>query len=290
MSAPGIENYRFGQKNNWRRRVWNEISKRVKDKKDARILYLAGEQNLDALVAKEKGYDPRNMIAIEIDKKRTESLRKQGVTTICGSIMDVLHAWPEKHKVDVVIADFCFGFESSSIDIYDSLSSPALVDSVVLINFQRGRDKSTNPIRKYFNGLAMCELKPNGEAKELFHPKHRAGQFLMFHAWETVSTVFCRNPSGETIDFNPEILNDPKNCLLIGKVFQAMNAEFFSYKSNRVYMDSAVFSHCLHISSKESRSLITKVGGWKNNLQPHNESIKRQITAALAVQSRRKSL
>lgn len=290
MSAPGIENYRFGQKNNWRRRVWNEISRRVKDKKNARILYLAGEQNLDALVAEEKGYDARNMIAIEIDKKRTESLRKQGVTTICGSIMDVLHAWPTKHKVDVVIADFCFGFESSSIDIYDSLSSPALVDSVVLINFQRGRDKSTNFVRRFFNGSTIFYQSPNGDIKEAFPPKHRAGQFLLFHAWETINTVLTGKSSSEKIEVDSEMLKNPKHCLMIGRIFQSMNPEFFSYKSNRVYMDSAVFSHCLHISSKESRSLITKVGGWKNNLQPHDENIKRQITAALAVQSRRKSL
>jgi hypothetical protein len=290
MSAPGIENYRFGQKNNWRRRVWNEISKRVKDKKNARILYLAGEQNIDAEIAAQKGYDPRNMIAVEIDKRRTKELRKKGVNTICGNLMDVLHSWPDNHKVDIIIADFCFGFESSAIDVYDSICCPPLVDAVVLVNFQRGRDHSTNRIRSLFGKQRFQTVNHKGGKKEEFTHKHRAGQFLLFHAFETVNTMFFGEKDKDGIIYGDSaLIDDPYFMNLVSSQLSKMNARLYSYKSGRVFMDSAVFSHVIAATPDHCREILDKANGWVKKFKPIDQSIRRKIIAAIAVQSRKAS-
>lgn len=275
MSKPGIGNYKFGQKNHWRRTAWNEIASRVKDRKNARILYLAGEQNLDSQVAEQKGFRKQNMIAVEIDKERTASLRTNGVNTINGDLMDVLFNWPWKHKVDVIVADFCFGFEAKSVDLYDSLSSPALVDAVCLINFQRGRDSSTNELRDFMGVEGVYSGRSDGELKEVASVKHRAAQYLRWHALETVEAC-----NGESLfGMNKKILES----LLLTK----MSPRFLSYRSGRIYMDSAIFNHNLSGIDEEFREMFSETDSWSERYKQYDSAIRSRITAALAVQSRR---
>lgn len=275
MSKPGIGNYRFGQKNNWRRTVWNEMASRVKNRRDARILYLAGEQNLDSEIAEQKGFRKQNMIAIEIDKGRTASLRANSVNTINGNLMDVLYNWPHKHKVDVVVADFCFGFEAKSVDLFDSISNPALVDAACLINFQRGRDSSTNELRKMLGGNKVFTPTADGDIQEVASEKHRAAQYLQWHALETVRA--CNADSILGIETNA----------LVSMLLTRMKPRFLSYRSGRIYMDSAVFNHSLCGIDDGLRSLLTKADAWQKRYAEDDPAIKSRITAALAVQSRR---
>lgn len=289
----GIENYKFGRKNNWRRTVWNEICRRTKNKKNARILYLAGEQDLDREVAKQKGFDVRNMIAIEMDSSRAQKLRTKGVTTICADLLDVLYCWPPKHKVDVVVADFCFGFEMKCIDLYDSLYNPALNQAACVVNFQRGRDKSSNQFREYLGQPAAQGV----EVIDGLTMKHRAWQFLLYHAIETAE-VFLRGPDRvyrrekdkTTTMVTHDIKSDMEFAKLVGSAIQNMNPEFYSYRSGRIFMDSAVFSHGSGNQPRKIRRLMAKdflsgAGQWAER----NKELQRKIVAAIAVQSRKKA-
>lgn len=134
-------NYKNGQKNNWRRTMWNVVAKEITDRKTALILYLPGAADLDRSEAIRRGFKPANMIAVERDAEVAEELRNKGVTTIRGKLNAILENWPERHPVDVVIADFQCGFNNdTSRTIEILMTSPAFDGAVVVINMQRGRD------------------------------------------------------------------------------------------------------------------------------------------------------
>jgi len=145
MALSGAEiSYISGQKNNWRRWMWNQVKERLpknKTAKDCLVLYLAGRENADLEEAKRRGFLPANMIAVEADKDVARSLRQQGVTTIAGNVVDVLNCWPLEHKVDVVILDLCAGLGLDMIRrVQAGLMQPCFVGAIVSINLQRGRD------------------------------------------------------------------------------------------------------------------------------------------------------
>lgn len=91
----------------------------------------------------------------------------------------------------------------------------------------------------------------------LDEPKHRAFQFLMFHALDTMSvvggalrgvtqplTLENRPQSKKPLLFmtKGDYMYEEWKVFVMG-VFQGMNPKFFSYMSGQVSFDSAVFSH-----------------------------------------------
>lgn len=274
MAKNGIDNYKFGRKNNWRRTVWNEIARRTNNKRNSRILYLAGEQNLDAEVAEQKGFDRRNMIAVEMDAERMKKLRQSGVTVIHENLIEVLNSWPNNHKVDVIVADFCFGFNSDAYELYDMLQNPALVDSVLLVNFQRGRDPSTNSLRNFLDQVGGSEIIN----------KHRGKAFAYAHAWESAQVLVTGKDSGwdKGRFFKSSLGNDPRFNYFFGLNQKLMNCSFYSYKGSRVYMDSVLLQHIARHVPKEKRLPYEQL--------EQSKEIKQKCIAALAVQTRRKRL
>lgn len=139
-------NYDFGNKRQWRRWAWNCIAERTPDRKNALVLFLAGESAFDIEAASAKGFQPCNMLAVERDAKTIAKLRKSGVLTIEGDLVAVLTAWPNARPVGVVVADFCCGVQKSLLDagLHVLHALPHLADSVFAFNFLRGRDPSFN--------------------------------------------------------------------------------------------------------------------------------------------------
>lgn len=147
-------NYKFGAKNQWRRRLWSQIADVTKNRKDAVVLYLAGPQDLDREVAVRHGFSPANLIAVDADRAVVAALRKRGSTAIYGRLDDVMANWPADWPVSVVLADFVSGLHFHvlrSILIWSF--APQFKSGVMAVNLQRGRDEI-----RYTNGDVMSFL------------------------------------------------------------------------------------------------------------------------------------
>jgi len=144
MSKGSQFDYRFGNKAHWRRTVWNQIERRVSNKKEAIVLYLAGENNYDKAEMVKRGFCPHNIIAIEKDAVVVEKLRNNKQLCVKGDVGYVLNNWPADKAVSVLFLDTCgTANKKIVISIFDALSSnPAFTETVVLLNFMRGRDKN----------------------------------------------------------------------------------------------------------------------------------------------------
>lgn len=287
----GIENYKFGQKNNWRRSVWNELARRTQDRRNARILYLAGPQDLDAIVAAQKGFSAGNMIAVEGNEQRAAQLRIQGRNTICANIADVLFSWPKRHDVHVINADFCAGLTIDAIDIVDAMSFPALSQSVAVINMQRGRDAQSNSVR------TLLRKAEDAGAASTLDMKHRGFQLLFLHSLELafVAVMGHQLRGGNGCMIPDGLMEDEEFIGLVDMFIQSYHPRFFSYKSGRVRMDSVVFQHPGKSYGREAYEQFLRQSGEVidiKNLEskPKRDDIHRKAVAAVAVQSRRNNL
>lgn len=150
MASDGAsKDYKFGQKNNWRRAVWNDVLSRTKGREKREcILYLAGPQDLDRTVAMSKGVPGVNLVAIDRAGANVTRARKSGGVAIQGDIHDVLWNWPESRPVCAVLLDFCCGLEVSAAFAMEAvMTRPSMRGVVMMANFMRGRDPSTNKLR-----------------------------------------------------------------------------------------------------------------------------------------------
>lgn len=143
MSGENFD-YKFGNKNNWRRWVWNRIVERLAvPPAEAVVLYLAGQQDLDREIAIQRGFKGHNLIAVERDELVAAQLRKKGVLTIQGEFGDVLQFWPLGHEIHVVFGDFC---SDMTLKLWTAITLTAFLaytkNAVLAFNFQRGRDQT----------------------------------------------------------------------------------------------------------------------------------------------------
>ncbi len=266
MSAGATKEYKFNTKNNWRRWNWNRIGDffTVHERKSKTILYLAGESNLDAEIAAEKGFNPKRMIAIERDKHVTRALRDNGVTTINGDFFDVIRNWDD--YADVVIGDFCCGLSDTAIGrIGDLAFNPNISKAVLSFNFLRGRDASTNEVRAELNEWVKTETKHRGE---LF-----MSAFGRCVAWALEGEIVVQTTAGledkRNIGHHIGNIVDRSGDVIINDL---MRPKSFSYKSGALSFDSVVF-----------RNPFLMVCGW----EPPKSAISRNIVAARAVMARR---
>jgi hypothetical protein len=161
MSLRGSErNYRFGQKDHWRRTLWNEILRRTAGReKTEPILYLAGPQDLDRWVAESKGVPSQNLIAIDTKQSNVLSVKRLGLPAIDADAQELLVAWPHSRAVCGVVLDFCSGLEEKVMwrTLSALLRSP-FSGATIGINFMRGRDPSTNEYRDIIarHNLELC--------------------------------------------------------------------------------------------------------------------------------------
>jgi len=277
----GLNNYKFGQKNNWRRTIWNEISRRVGDTKDAIVLYLAGEQDLDRKVAIEKGFKSDNLIVVENDKVIVKKLRGQGKIVIHADMNDVLFGWNDKGPiVDVIYGDFCSGFEPRTSEVHDVVSQKIpFMDSVVMMNFQRGRDPRSNNARSLCDEISLPE----------FH-KHRGYQFLMTNCIELLNiakfgTLFVYGKEGRPSPGSKIRIKEPSamDRIILERIFNTHGPILYSYKSGVLTMDSIIFQSHMRNSKTITRKMIAaampKCEGDKI------DRAKKQVAAALAIRT-----
>jgi len=141
--------YDFGQKRHWRRTLWNQIAERVSMvKTGGPKLYLGGMEDHDRRVMGEKGIV--DSILIDRDRRVVDEARKGGKLAVRADLLSVLGSWPKTPAVRVLVGDFCGGLSLGRLQalVRSLLLVPALRGTVVAFNFLRGRDATTNELRK----------------------------------------------------------------------------------------------------------------------------------------------
>lgn len=165
-------NYDYGNKRQWRRWVWNRIAERCENRRDALVLFLAGEEAFDVDTALERGFRATNMVAVERDKRTVEQLRKKGVLTIEGDLVEVLKTWPMDRPVGVILADFCCALEESVHCAFADIdTNPSFWRTVVAVNLQHGREQTGKAWRDF-----VYNARPSDEWS-----MHRGVQLLGTH-------------------------------------------------------------------------------------------------------------
>lgn len=160
--------YKHGRKNQWRRRSWREIAKRVENKKDARVLYLAGRQDLDRSVAIKKGFQPDNLFAVDNCPGVVEELRKRRCNAICGDVFDVAIAG--RDFFNVLYLDLTGGVSLKLHVFFELLILSSVVDRVVLLNLLNGRDRYSNKFKEVYKDEVKCRAElAYGFLLKLFH-------------------------------------------------------------------------------------------------------------------------
>lgn len=149
--------YKFGNKNNWRRWAWNRVMERLQvPNEDATVLYLAGRDNLDGEICLSHGFRQENMLAVEAESESLSELRQNGVLAIDGDLFDVCRSWRSDGNVHVVWADLCGGLSRRVLDECMKISLLRhLGDTVFMFNMLRGRDASSNEVRHDRNKRAL---------------------------------------------------------------------------------------------------------------------------------------
>lgn len=327
MAAGARKNYKFGQKNNWRRTVWNEVLRRTNGReKDEPILYLAGPQDLDRAIALEKGVPSQNMIAIDLSAENVAAVREKKVPAVAADIHDVLRSWPKNRPVCAVILDYCSGLTPANIDVYDMFEREPLRNAVVLVNFQRGRDSFTNAIRQ---ALTECETEESfargehswpmppchmvgGAETFVLSEKHRALQFVALHAIETWQAItkscvvgFSKErwrralrAVGADYDVDGAIAagyseEEQHEFLTMSwfiwanRIFKALRPTFFSYKSGALTFDSAVFQHLARGINVAPSQVREMFEADVVGRFTSDQQTARQISAVLAVRTSR---
>lgn len=236
--AGSSKDYDYGQKNNWRRAIWNEVLRRTAGREKVEpVLYLAGPDDLDRAVAISKGVPNQNLIAIDRDVSNVLAVRDRQSPAVSGDVIDVLGSWPDKTPACAVFLDFCSGLEAGTWGVYDLFERKPLRNAVVAVNFMRGRDPSLRGLRELLDQTGLCPSK------------HRARQFLYSHAFEiaVMAIEMMRgqpNPSkGGMIHLwwpaDPMVAEFMRS--MITTEVERMEPRFLSYRSGPLVFDSAVF-------------------------------------------------
>jgi len=244
--------YRNGRKNNWRRTIWNDVLHRTAGReKNELILYLAGPQDNDRAIAVSKGVPDKNLIAIDETKRNVVRLRGLGHSAVCADAIDTLWSWPHNRPVCAVLLDFCAGLVESTAGFYDAFQNPALNNAVVMVNFMRGRDAWSNPMRQAMRDAELFAPLAAGEAageslRGVSGPEHRAFEALLFNCYDWLCW------GNATLDGQPCIPRpetDNQRIALVWVVWGLMgqhDPSFYSYRSIGrrgavLVFDSAVF-------------------------------------------------
>lgn len=190
--------YKFGNKNNWRRWSWNRVRALIEHPSKEIVIYLAGAGDLDREVAIQKGFRGNNLIAVENDEAVLKTLRDKKVLTISGDLLDVLEAWPtaSERSVGVIFADMMHGLEKDFCARFSQLFlHPAFKKTVVVCNLMRGRDQSSKRLRDYM----VASIRRNPSRLNGLSQLHRG---VAFHS--AVISGFYYKMVGLEVEKRPE--------------------------------------------------------------------------------------
>lgn len=152
MSNGSAFDYGFGAKRHWRRWIWNRISERIPNKRDAICVYLPSSEDNDRPIAIAKGFRDWNLIGVERESDALRSARAKGSLVIQSDFFDAVEVLANKRDVSVVFGDFCSGLNGQfTADLAHWFCNPRLRNAIFAFNFMRGRDPKSNEVRQKFS-------------------------------------------------------------------------------------------------------------------------------------------
>lgn len=288
MMVGSTKDYDFGQKNHWRRSLWNSILNRTEGRhKHLPVLYLCGPQDLDRPIAASKGVPHQNLVAVDISKKNAERVRSEGHPSLHADIADVMESWPSTQPIAAVVLDLCGGLTNVVCDLATANFRSVFSGSVVALNLLRGRDAISNGYRERVVNFA------EEEGIELFDTKNRSRMALILYTSYVGQCLFGRGV---------ESLPRPQYEFLAKLLSHIMKPQFFVYRSGKLIYDSVVFktitigdgemvtSEYNRLKPNHAPSLQMKCW-WKEDnfesLLEVDEYLRRRVVAMLAVRTRR---
>lgn len=249
--------YKTPRKNHWRRMTWNEISRRTKNRKYAQVMYLAGEENLDPGIADGKGFNPKNFVPVENDRRALKALRAAGTNVVNATLSEAVFSFGE--KIDVLHADYCCAINDEIASLISAITwSPSIQPgTTVCVNLQRGRDQ-----KKYMDHiLRLQDWIATGWGEDA-DKKHR-GLLFMFMLYDKMMSIM---PHDE--EDRPALLN------LINRSFAPKYTSYKSDKSSRgLRMDTVVFTW-------PEFSKDYGVGDCIKNMEKHDKDIGSKLKKA----------
>jgi hypothetical protein len=261
----GLTKYGTKPKKDWRGWQWNRVSERLPTigVDQAIGLYLCGPEDIDRRIAMKKGFDPLNLIAVDLDAANVERVRSAGGLAIQAELSEVVLAWPLHTRLNFVCADFCGGLDGNAQRLLVAMSQmqgqshTRSIGCVISCNLQRGRDVASGDFR--------ATLIEHGQ-----NEKHR-GLLFFQAALATLSRV---------------VAPDDEEAGLAGvrEWGHRFVPALHSYRGARVMMDSVVFlwpwlARCPKVAPKLWDARSSTAGDL--------QAVRRKISACLAVRTRR---
>jgi len=299
MSNGAEFDYCFENKTVWRRKVWDAIhhrlSKAGKKPKDAVVLYLAAELDLDRSVAFEHGFRNQNLIAVEKDERVADFLREQKKPVIHSTLEKVVGSWNSELKVDVIMADLCCGITKTSASCcYSMMCRSEFDDAIIMFNLLRGRDPLIEVAKSWAsNGSGhrgsvlrryITEVMLGRSVEETVESAEQTKQYVE-ELKEKARRFYQAKDSGnykEALRISQQKIETPAPPLMMVEMESQM--KLYSYKSTSgQYFDSIIFKNvlrrCFPDRIKDTQDLMAK-----------DDATARQIAAVLAVRTRRVNL
>ena len=205
-------------------------------------LYLPGEFDLDRKHAIKNGFRPYNMIGVDSEISVVKAMRKRGNICIHADLMDVILAWPKSTPLQFINADFCGGFNRTSMRMNEVLLSDSMVGNkhptVICVNMLRGRDNDSRFYRE------IAQEARFGSAGYLVNNKPADSRTMLMHRgihlYLWLVGEMCEWWRADFSDENPGSMDD---YIDIFGYDMALNARpvFRSYQARTTIMDSVTF-------------------------------------------------
>lgn len=265
--------YNFGQKNHWRRWLHNRIAERLRvPAREAVVLYLAGDQDLDRAEFLRRGYRPDNLIAVDTDAAVVAALRRRGVIAVQGEIETVARLWTR--RLDVVLADFTGPLSDTRFKALMLNFLPPEQSAVWAVNLLRGRECTSDVVHSGFrNEDVLGSLAKHFGVNASMHRGYRL---------IAAAAIFIMNAVVRRADIVQGTEQDKMHDLL--KMQFDSRPAFFSYRSKAASQtfDSVVFC-CEPFRAFWPRWLEV----LPDQLTASEIVVRRRIAAALAHSTRR---
>ncbi len=267
----GLDNYRFRHKKIYRKWIWEQVARRLSCKRqDAKVLYLLGPENRDLKVALKRGFAKQNLYAVDIDLDAVRRTREQHkCPAIHAKAEDILEAWTGD-ALDVIYLDTCsnFDFLDKIIEYCCNCHESGAINNKTVFAFNciRGREMRCTDVGrdlKYWSTLSAAYTRTEYSVfREFPFPedaqKHRGVMIalrLLQLYYEDAALNMMDDLEGYE-DANPEeIPIQIREAIYLaayqktlGKI-ELLNPTFYSYRSNKVVMDSVVMRNIYEKSS-----------------------------------------
>jgi hypothetical protein len=274
MNAGESKQYKFGQKNNWRRWVWNRIVDRLQVPPNQAVgLYLAGADDLDWQEARRRGFKRDNMIAIDRSPAVVDQLRGSGCLAVKADFLSALRSVSGDRRVDFVYGDFCCDLEDPMVkSIYDLfIMARHLKGAVYAFNFQRGRGTRIRWVK------TLGKVFPDGEEK------HRGAILAMAIFTQLLGYAHARFDLFDAQDVKEYLESLPG--FVTREVMTRINPAFATYASGKLRFDSVVFSSGRTPFDSHDAELHRLAGVLKDEINlilSPDVSVRRRLAAAFA--------